>query len=234
MKIRKLVKNEKGSGTVIIMVCLVLGAIFFGLLFFDFSNVFINKRVTQTGADAAGIAAAQTANEHMRIELQRETQDALDDLGKRWEDFLEAATAVPPVPPIEELFQNFVTMIEVEKRKTMPNDVKSWIRDRSVSVEAETAMKFFFKDEEVSEMSCEAVLDHWDEVEDAAEEYAEKNQNDQLSDITFIGEDFRIYVETERKGKYTTVSDDQVPPIKSDSSVLIGEPKGYEGKISCN
>ncbi len=171
----------------------------------------------------------------MRIELQGETQDALEDLGKRWEAFLEAATAAPHVPPIEELFQTFIAMIEAEKRKTMPNDVKSWIRgDQSVSVKAETAMKFFFEDEEVSDMSCEAVILHWNEVEDAAEEYAEKNQNDKLSDINFIGEDFRIYVETERKGKYTTVSDDRVPAIKSNSSVLIGEPKGYEGKISCS
>ena len=43
--------------------------------------MFINKCVTQTGADAVAIAAAQEANKHMKEYLQEETQDKLDGLG---------------------------------------------------------------------------------------------------------------------------------------------------------
>ena len=37
--------------------------------------------MTQTGANAVAIAAAQEANQHMKEYLQEETQDKLDRLG---------------------------------------------------------------------------------------------------------------------------------------------------------
>jgi len=256
MEIRSItnyIKNERGSGTVIIMIGLVLAAIFLALMFFDLSNVFINKRVTQTGADAAALAAAQTANKHMREDLKTETQKKLDELGERWEDFLENALKAisedddddkdkddedkkdPPDPPTtEEILEEFVKMVEAELRKPMPGDIKAWLLENSVKVKAETAMKFFFEDEEVSDMACSSVVTHWDKAEQKAESYAKKNQNDELTQIRFIPEDFRVFVETERKGKYTTVSDDDVPAVTSESSVKIGEPKGYEDQISCD
>ncbi|MDZ5474423.1 pilus assembly protein TadG-related protein [Bacillus sp. 31A1R] len=242
------IKNERGSGTVIIMIGLVLAAIFLALMFFDLSNVFINKRVTQTGADAAALAAAQTANKHMREDLKTETQKKLDELGERWEEFLEDALEAisegsgedgdeedsEDPPTTEEILEEFVEMVEAELGKPMPGDIKAWLLDHSVKVKAETAMKFFFEDNEVSDMACSSVINHWDKAKQKAESYAKKNQNDELTQIRFIPEDFRVFVETERKGKYTTVSDDDVPAVTSESSVKIGEPKGYEDKISCD
>lgn len=258
MKTRKLVDylhNERGSGTLIIMVGMVIAAVFFGFLFFDFSNVFINKRVTQTGADAAAIAAAQTSNEFMKGYLREKTQEELDDLGEEWEEFLaetlasyaddgDPETPAPEPPPIEVILGWFVSMKEAALGKSMPGDVREWLLDRSITVKAVTAMQFFFEDEEVSEMSCKAVNENWNTVNyaeygnksvvEAAEDYVEKNQNDKLTDIELIGDSFRIYVETERKGKYTTVPDSEVPAITSESSAKIGEPDGYQGKISCS
>ena len=131
MKIKQWIQNEKGSGTIIIMVCMVLGAIFFSFLFFDFSNVFINKCVTQTGADAAAIAAAQEANKHMKEYLQEETQDKLDSLGDEWENAVDIS------------FDEFIQMVEYRLNKPMPNDIKAWLTNYSIDVKAETAMKFF-------------------------------------------------------------------------------------------
>lgn len=258
MKTRKLagyLHNERGSGTLIIMVGMVIAAIFFGFLFFDFSNVFINKRVTQTGADAAAIAAAQTSNDYMKGYLREKTQEELDHLGEEWEKFLaetlaayaddgDPETPAPEPPPIEVILGWFVNMKEAALGKSMPGDVRAWLLNRSITVKAATAMKFFFEDDDVSKMSCKAVNDNWTTVKYAAygnksvvksaEEYAKKNQNDKLTDIKLIGDGFRIYVETERKGKYTTVPNSEVPAITSESSAKIGEPDGYRGKISCS
>ncbi|WP_449621934.1 pilus assembly protein TadG-related protein [Robertmurraya sp. Marseille-Q9965] len=251
-KLKSYLKNERGSGTLLIMVGMVLAAIFFGLLFFDFSNVFINKRVTQTGADAAAIAAAKTANEYMKDELQTKTQDELDKLGKEWEKFLENAledlkeeeeeseedgdegeeTPPPDPPSTEELLELFVDMKENVMGKSMPGDVRAWLLNHSVKVKAMTAMKFFFDDDEVNDMSCKVVRKHLEDAREEAEEYAEKNQNDHVAEFTFIPEDFRIYVETDRRGKYTTVPDGEVPAITSESSAKIGDPEGYT--ISCS
>ena len=106
---------------------------FFSFLFFDFSNVFINKRVTQTGADAAAIAAAQEANKHMKEYLQEETQDKLDSLGDEWENAVDIS------------FDEFIQMVEYRLNKPMPNDIKAWLTNHSIDVKAETAMKFFFQ-----------------------------------------------------------------------------------------
>lgn len=246
--LKSYLKNEQGSGTLLIMVGMVLAAIFFGLLFFDFSNVFINKRVTQTGADAAAIAAAKTANDYMKDELKTKTQEELDKLGKEWEKFLEEAledleeeegeedgdeeTPPPDPPSTQELLEMFVDMKEAMMGKSMPGDVRVWLLNHSVRVKALTAMKFFFDDEEVNDMSCKVVRDHLGDAREEAEEYAEKNQNDHVTEFTFIPEDFRIYVETDRKGKYTTVPDEEVPAVTSESSAKIGDPEGYT--ISCS
>lgn len=235
-RLQNYVRNERGSGTLIIMVGMVLAAIFFGLLFFDFSNVFINKRVTQTGADAAAIAAAQTSNTHMKEYLREKTQEELEDLGDEWEKFLEetlAAVAEGETPPsTTEILAMFVAMKETSLGKSMPGDIRAWLLNHSVTVKAKTAMRFFFDDEEVNEMSCKVVRDKLAEAKKKAEDFAKKNQNDKLTDIQFIPKDFRIYVETERKGKYTTVPDSEVPAITSESSAKIGDPEGYD--ISCN
>ncbi|WP_170972050.1 pilus assembly protein TadG-related protein [Bacillus yapensis] len=247
-KLKSYLKNEQGSGTLLIMVGMVLAAIFFGLLFFDFSNVFINKRVTQTGADAAAIAAAKTANDYMKDELQTKTQEELDKLGEEWEKFLEEAledleeeegeedgdeeTPPPDPPSTEELLDLFVDMKEAMMGKSMPGDVRAWLLNHSAKVKAMTAMKFFFDDDEVNDMSCKVVRNHLEDAREEAEEYAEKNQNDHVSEFTFIPEDFRIYVETDRRGKFTTVPDGEVPAITSESSAIIGDPEGYT--ISCN
>lgn len=244
-KLKSYIKNERGSGTLIIMVGMVLAALFFGFLFFDFSNVFINKRVTQTGADAAAIAAAQTSNKYMKEHLQEETQKELEKLGAEWERFLadvlasyaddgDPETPAPSPPSTEEILDMFVKMKERALGKNMPGDVRAWLLNHSVKVVAETAMKFFFKDKEVSDMSCKVVRGHLKDAKKEAEDYAKKNQNDKLKDIKFIPEDFRIFVETERKGKYTTVPDKEVPAITSESSAKIGEPEGYRGKITCS
>ena len=87
--------------------------------------------MTQTGADAAAIAAAQEANQHMKEYLQEETQDKLDRLGDEWENAVDIS------------IDEFILMIENRLNKPMPSDIKAWLTNHSIDVKAETAMKFF-------------------------------------------------------------------------------------------
>ena len=93
--------------------------------------MFINKRVTQTGADAAAIDAVQEANQHVEEYLQEETQDKLDRLGDEWENAVDIS------------IDEFILMIENRLNKPMPSDIKAWLTNHSIDVKAETTMKFF-------------------------------------------------------------------------------------------
>lgn len=231
-----IIKNESGSGMLIVMVGMLIAAIFIALMFFDFSNVFINKRVTQTGADAAALAAAKSSKEYMEDRLQEETQSELEALGDRWESYLksvlDAVKEGEEPPSEEEILADFISMEEASHGgRSMPGDVVSWLRNHSVEVEANPAMMFFFGEDGVNTLACEAVRDNFENATKEAKQFAKENQNDDVKIINFIGKDFRIYVVTERKGKYTTVSDESVPAVTSEASVKIGEPTGFT--ISC-
>lgn len=257
MRIRwnQYVRNERGSGMTILVIGLLMATIFLTFIFFDFSNVFINKRVTQTGADAAALAAAKSSRISMKEELKKETEKELDELGKRWEAFLSSSEEKEkdkekekekekekgkpkdekdePAPTTDELLEKFVESEESSHGgRTIPGDMKSWLLDHSTEVEANSAMKFFFDDEGVSKIACKAVRDNFDSAKKEADKFAEENNNDRVKTLTFIADEFRVFASTERKGDYTTVSSDAVPAISSESSARIGEPKGF--RISCD
>jgi hypothetical protein len=241
-KLRNYINNERGSGMLVLMVGMLIAAIFIAFIFFDFSSVFINKRVTQTGADAAALAAVKESGKSLGEDLRDETQEKLDELREDFEDFLEAEAESnegsddegesEDLPTPEELLENFIDQVEVDLGRRMPSDIKEWLRDSSVEVDANSALKFFFEEDEVSEIACTSVRDNLSGAREAAERYAKENQNDRLVDIRFIPEDFRIYVETDRKGQYVTVSDKLLSPIKSEASARIGSPKGFT--VTCD
>jgi Putative Flp pilus-assembly TadE/G-like len=239
-KCKEYITNERGSGMLVLIIGMLIAAIFIAFIFFDFSNVFINKRVTQTGADAAALAAVKESGKTLKEDLRDETQDKLDDLKEAFEDFLEQAEdegsedeeEPKDLPSPDELLDDFISQVEAELGRQMPNDIKEWLKDSSVEVDANSALKFFFEEDEVSEIACKSVRDNISGAREAAERYAKENQNDRLVDIRFIPEDFRIYVETDRKGQYVTVSDDMLSPVKSESSARIGSPKGFT--VSCD
>ncbi|MBU8881368.1 hypothetical protein BGM26_20830 [Bacillus sp. FJAT-29790] len=230
--LKEIINNERGSGMLIVMVGMLMAAIFIALMFFDFSNVFIHKRVTQTGADAAALAAAKSSNLYMSDRLKEETQSELDALGVRWENYLRSVLEGEDPPPIAVILANFVRMEEARHAgRTMPGDVVSWLLNHSIEVKANSAMRFFFGDEGVNTLACKFVRENFDNASKEAERFAKANQNDDVKTIRFIEKDFRIYVVTELKAKFTTVSNESIPAITSEASVKIGEPKTFT--ISC-
>ena len=114
----------------------------------------------------------------------------------------------------------------------MPGDVRSYIWSGEGQVEGNPAMRFFFKDNQISAMACKAVRDNLPTSYTEATTFAEKNQNDRLVDYQFLEDEFKIYAKTERNGQYITVPDSSVRAISAQASIQIGSPKDVE--ITCS
>ncbi|MFS0690194.1 pilus assembly protein TadG-related protein [Sporosarcina sp. 179-K 8C2 HS] len=238
MKVMKrYLNNERGDGLMLVIIGMLFVSIFICFLFFDFSNVFISKRVSQTGADAAALAGARSSSDHMSEVLKEKVEDELDSLAAAWEAIKEAFEHASgddegETRSIGEIFDDFISAIESSKGKSMPGDIRSYIWNGSGEVEGTPALLFLFKDPQISEMACKAVRDHLHTSRQEAVSFAEKNQNDRLVDYQFLEDEFKIYAKTERDGKYITVPDSSLSGISASAAVQIGSPKGV--KISCS
>lgn len=232
-------KNERGDGLMLVIIGMLFVSIFICYLFFDFSNVFISKRVSQTGADAAALAGARSSSDYMSEVLQGKVEEELESLADAWEAIREAFEAAGEddeedgdTRTIEEVFDEFISSIESSKGKTMPGDIRSYIWDGSGEVEGTPALLFLFKDPQISDMACKAVRDHLLTSRQEAVSFTELNQNDRLVDYQFLEDEFKIYAKTERDGKYITIPDSSVSGISASAAVQIGSPKGV--KINCS
>ncbi|MFC5588825.1 pilus assembly protein TadG-related protein [Sporosarcina soli] len=226
---RKIIQNERGDGLMLVMVGILLTSVFICFVFFDFSNVFINKRVTQTGADAAALAGAKSSSEYMSEILQEKVEEELEDVTRSWEAYL--AAALDEEKSIAELFDEFIESVENSRGKSMPGDIRNYIWSGSGQVEGNPALRFFFKDNEISVMACKAVRDNLPSSYREATAFAEENQNDRLVDYQFLEDEFKIYAKTERNGQYITVPDSSVKAISAQASIQIGSPKDVQ--IAC-
>lgn len=237
-EMKRYLKNERGDGLMLVIIGMLFVSIFICYLFFDFSNVFISKRVSQTGADAAALAGARSSSDYMSEVLKGKVEDELESLADAWEAVREAFEAARgddeegETRTIEEVFDEFISSIESSKGKSMPGDIRSFIWNGSGEVEGTPALLFLFKDPQISDMACKAVRDHLFTSRQEAVSFTEKNQNDRLVDYQFLEDEFKIYAKTERDGKYITIPDSSVSGISASAAVQIGSPKGV--KISCS
>lgn len=228
---RKVVQNERGDGLMLVMVGILLASIFICFVFFDFSTTFINKRVTQTGADSAALAGAKSSSDYMSEVLKEKVEEELQDVTQSWEAYLAAAMDAEG-KSIADIFDEFIESVENSRGESMPGDVRSYIWSGEGQVEGNPAMRFFFKDNQISAMACKAVRDNLPTSYTEATTFAEKNQNDRLVDYQFLEDEFKIYAKTERNGQYITVPDSSVRAISAQASIQIGSPKDVE--ITCS
>lgn len=237
-EMKRYLKNERGDGLMLVIIGMLFVSIFICYLFFDFSNVFISKRVSQTGADAAALAGARSSSDYMSEVLKEKVEDELESLADAWEAIREAFEAARgddeegETRTIEEVFDEFISSIESSKGKSMPGDIRSYIWNGSGEVEGTPALLFLFKEPQISDMACKAVRDHLFTSRQEAVSFTEKNQNDRLVDYQFLEDEFKIYAKTERDGKYITIPNSSVSGISASAAVQIGSPKGV--KISCS
>jgi hypothetical protein len=246
---KRYLNNERGAGMLLIIVGMLIASIFISFMFFDFFNVFISKRISQTSADAAVLAAAKEAREVYDDRMLDELDEELEDLRELFEEELddaqqEAEEAVEgdaddeeggETEPVDEdsLLDDVLEELSRTYRElTMPADIRAWLEDPSTEIDANGALQYFFDDDELSVMACSAIEDDMDRIRDAADHYAEVNGADRNIEVSFNEEEFRIFVESERDGTYVTVDDSLFDGIDADASATIQRPRGID--ISCD
>ncbi|WP_270182999.1 pilus assembly protein TadG-related protein [Alkalihalobacillus sp. CinArs1] len=220
--LRSYLKNEQGNSMLLIMVGLLVVSIFISFAFFDFFNVFISKRVSQTSADSAVLAAAKEAKNSYDKELREELEERLEELEERFSS--EELTD----DEIGNWLEDEIEGSDDSYRST----VEKWLKEGdSVDLDANELLLFLYEEDEISEIACDAVRGNMSDIEDAANRYAKKNGADRNVRVEFDEETFSIFVESERKGSYVTVEDSQFDGIKADASAGIGTPVGID--ITC-
>jgi hypothetical protein len=243
---RKYLKNERGGSMLLIIVGMLLASIFISFMFFDFFNVFISKRISQTSADAAVLAAAKEARQVYEDEYTEAIEKELDDLRDLFDDKKEEGEeeesegegegegeGETPPPDEESILDGIIDELnKAYKKATMPPGLRKWLEDPSVKVDPVEALNYFYDDDELSSMACSAIRGDLDRIQAAADEYAKKNGADRNVEVDFNQEEFKIFVESERDGSYVTVDDSMFEGIKADAQATIKQPKGID--IECD
>lgn len=247
--IKDILRNENGS-SMLLMMGLLLGIILMGFVFFDMTSVFMERRMSQTGSDAAAIAAAQEAEKSYQEVLEEETEVELIDLYERTEDHKEdweedqededeesddndENSNDDDGDSWEDAFDEWINDLEEEfDDRSMPASIVNYLKGSNSEVDIDDAIKFLWDTDTVSDLVCEAVSDHTDDMRDAAQPYADVNGIENDISIVFPVEDgdegFKVGVRTE-----STINDSFLDSVNTEqlkvpahAIVDIQEPEG--------
>lgn len=236
-------KNERGS-TLLVVMGLLMAAIFISFIFFDFFTTFAAKRVGQTSADSAALAAAEEAKQIYDKELRKQIKDRLDDLKSEKEAEKEAEKEEGKEgaePAEDEGISTPITGIgDALFGKEMPPGVEKWINGSIVdldSMDLNEALKYLFEQDEISHISCGSIEDAFPQVEEAARHYAKLNGAEEDVEVEFPYEgEFKVFVKVKKKAEFVTVDENMFSgdenKVRAEAAVNIATPKGI--KISCD
>ncbi|TMN23282.1 pilus assembly protein TadG-related protein [Lentibacillus cibarius] len=197
-------RNEKGS-TTLMMMGLLLGIILMGFVFFDMSSVLMERRISQTGSDAAAIAAAQEAEKSYQEVLEEETRVELTDLHERTEDYKEdwEESVGDDESSVSwgDAFDEWINNLEEEfDDRSMPASIVNYLKGANSGVDIDEAIKFLWDTDSLSNLVCDAVSSHTEEIREAAQHYADLNGIENDISIVFPVENgdegFKVGVRT--------------------------------------
>lgn len=240
------IKNEKGN-TLLVILGLLIGAIFISFIFFDFFTTYTTKRVSQTSADAAALAAANEIKEVYDDKLKTEIESRMDHLREAANEFVEEKTGEVQEKKAEEKNKKDkkdkkdskkkkedkkdeqppeLTDTELDKvwkevldKMEVPKELRSAVRYEYEEVDANAALKYFFKNvwykewfsneiKEINDVACEAIIDAEPQWQEAAQYYATKNGADEDMELIFKGDEFKVMAKVKRAASFITVGDD--------------------------
>ncbi|WP_277679688.1 pilus assembly protein TadG-related protein [Gracilibacillus dipsosauri] len=235
----KWLNNERGAAT-FIMFSLFAGMILMGFIFFDLTSVFMERRMSQTGSDAAAIAAAQKAEEIYQEKVKERSEEITGDLKdeierlkqewrEEWERMVEEASededeedsgSSVDVPSWSEFFEEKFTewkegVESTYDNRSMPGSMESYFRSSAIDYEIDIneAMRFFWSEEGLSDFICEKVLEEEGQMREAAQRFADLNgiENDISIVFPVEGDQFKVGIRTK-----STINDTFVHTVNTD------------------
>lgn len=231
-------KNEKGS-TLLVVMGLLMAAIFISFIFFDFFTTFAAKRVGQTSADSAALAAAEEAKQIYDKELKKQIKDRLEKLKSEQEAEEEGSDAAE-LPEDEGISTPLPGIGNALFGKEMPPGVEKWINGSIVdldSLDLNEALKYLFEQDEINKISCGSIEDAFPQIEEAARHYAKLNGAEDDIEVEFPYEgEFKVFVKVKKKAEFVTVDENMFSgdenKVRAEAAVNIATPKGID--ISCD
>jgi hypothetical protein len=206
-------KSEQG-GSFIFVLAMVWAAFFLCFMFFDFYTVFAGKRIAQTGADAASIAAAQEMKRLYEAELDSVIREKSEDLS---EDAHDAAWAL-----VDEDTSFSEAWRIIMNRWDVPADLEEKLKNLDYRVNAEIALHYFYNDRQITNIICDCIYDSKEQIYQVAREYADKNGAGDDLVILFPYEEIPeyedqpvVYVKTEKNVSFVTVPGTQEVPTNA-------------------
>lgn len=226
---KRYLKNERGN-TMLVVLGLLIAAIFISFIFFDFFTVFANKRMSQTSADAAALAAAQeikviydekldTEIEERMEQLREEANELVDgelggdedEEGNNKEDDGDGGSDEPEMTE-DEAWEKVLDDMDI------PDELKEAIRNPHADFDANEALKYFFDNvwykewfsdeiDEINDVVCEEIVNTESQWQEAARYYAETNGADRDIEIDFLEDEFRVYARVKKPASFITVDD---------------------------
>ncbi|WP_416730350.1 pilus assembly protein TadG-related protein [Fictibacillus sp. JL2B1089] len=232
-------KSEKGS-TLLVVMGLLMAAIFISFIFFDFFTTFAAKRVGQTSADAAALAAAEEAKQIYDKELKEQIKERLDKLKEEQAEEEEEESKGDEPQEDEGISTPLPEIGDVLFGKEMPPGVEKWINGSIVDLDSlnlNEALKYLFEQDEINKISCGSIDDAFPKIEEAARHYAKLNGAEDDIEVEFPYEgEFKVYVKVKKKAEFVTVDENMFSGdenmVRAEAAVNIATPKGLE--ISCD
>ncbi|MCR2823704.1 pilus assembly protein TadG-related protein [Lederbergia panacisoli] len=228
--ISRYVRNEKGN-TLLVIIGLLVGAIFISFIFFDFFTTYASKRVSQTSADAAVLAAANEIKDVYDEKLKSEIEIRMDRLREVANEFVqekideimddntEEDEDGNPIPPPSLTARELDTIWKWAMDKMqIPNELRKAVRYSYEEVNANLALRYFFKNvwykewfsrevKEINDVACEAIKKSEPRWTDAATYFAVKNGAEEDIDIIFKGKEFKVMARVKKSASFITVKD---------------------------
>ncbi|MCM3113224.1 pilus assembly protein TadG-related protein [Lederbergia lenta] len=264
--------NEKGN-TLLVILGLLVGAIFISFVFFDFFTTYASKRISQTSADAAVLAAANEIQKVYDEELKSEIGSRMDRLREVAKELVEKE--VGDIEEEEEKEKekekeknkdkgkNKKEEVEEKREFTdremdaiwkkvldkmeIPNELRKAVRYEYEEVNANIALKYFFKNvwykewfssevKEINDVACEAIRNAESEWTEAAKYFATKNGAEEDFELIFKGQEFKVKARVKKEASFITVDDETFGngqrDVYAEAEASIKTPKDID--IKCN